>query len=163
MSAKRGARMTPAQMAAQGIVEGPDGRWRKVTTATPAEHAAVIAQAIAAPAPKGRGNRPFYPYRNTMEKDAAGVLARTQPWLSWKYESLVCYLPDTDGRLSEYRPDFPGWDGATVKMVVEVKGSHRWRRQGIDRLRAAVAKYPEFEWYLMEKEKGEWSIKRVEG
>lgn len=156
---KRGSKTTPAQLAAMGLVEGPDGHWRKAVV----KDCLTPEPAVEAPAPKGRGQ--WAPYRNKTEWRFAQWLAEwgAGPGRRITYEALRLPLASIDGKPSYYMPDFQAWRQIELVSIYEVKGGHRWRRQGIDRLRAAAAAYPEWEWYLVEWVKGEWSIKRVEG
>lgn len=193
MSAKRGARMTPAQMAAQGIVEYAPGCFAKASNPVAAltEPAPALepmwqctkcgqvgsvgrccglntrkplndaAQAESTPAPKGRGQ--WHPYRSKLEwRYYQHLLTQYEP-SAIGYEELRLRLPSIDGKASIYTPDFALWCGCVVEYVDEVKGGHRWRRGGIDRLRAAAAKYPHLRFRLVEWVNNEWKISRVEG
>lgn len=105
------------------------------------------------------------PYRNKTEWRFAQWLADWGggPGRRITYEALRLPLASIDGRPSYYMPDFQAWRGTALVSIYEVKGGHRWRRQGIDRLRAAAAAYPEWEWWLAEPNGHGWSLKRVEG
>lgn len=175
---KRGSKTTPAQLAAGGLVEYAPGRWRKaapgvkqsLTTEAPAsappyndalERARAYNSARGQPAPKNRGQ--WAPYRNKTEWRFAQYLADSRPGCLITYEALRLPLASIDGKPSHYTSDFQQWRGKEVEAIYEVKGGHKWRRQGIDRLRAAAAAYPEWEWYLAEWIDGQWKIQRVEG
>lgn len=112
------------------------------------------------PAPKGRGQ--WAPYRNKTEWRFAQWLAT---WCDdWHYEKLKFALGMIDGKESWYTPDFVRAAECGDWVAYEVKGRHRFREKGIERLRNAASRWPGVEWWLVEpRTDGGWSLKRVEG
>ena len=105
------------------------------------------------------------PYRNKTEWRAAQWLAARYPAAVHiiRYEELKLCVGTIDGKPAYYTPDFLIPWAMEPWLIFEVKGGHRWRRHGIERLRAAAARWPMFDWYLVEPVDGGFSIKEVEG
>lgn len=143
----------------------PDGRAR--LTPPPEVDRTTIAAPVPLtgpePLPKGRQ---WAPYRNKTEALAAAWLRQKYPAGAeiLRYEELKLCVGMIDGKPAYYTPDFVIPWPLVPWSIFEVKGGHRWRRHGIERLRAAAARWPMFDWFLMEPVSGGgFTIKEVEG
>ena len=121
---------------------------------------AKCAQVEPAPAPA----RPWAPYRNKTEARAAQWLAKRYPAAVHiiRYEELKLCVGSIGGKPAYYTPDFLIPWPLEPWLIFEVKGGHRWRRHGIERLRAAAARWPMFDWFLLEPVGSGFSIKEVD-
>ena len=155
---RRNSKTTPEALAAQGLVEYAPGCFAKASNLI----VAALREPVPAPAPPAA--RQWAPYRNKTEWRFAAWLAQHYPAPGGvTYESAKFCIGAIGGRQSWYMPDFIVTTSETVK-VFEVKGQHRFREKGIERLRNAAARFPRWEWWLAEPNaSGGWSLKRVEG
>jgi len=105
----------------------------------------------------------WWPYRNKTEWRFAKWLADRYPAPNViAYEPMKFSLGAINGKQSWYMPDFVVQTGDTVQ-IFEVKGGHRFREKGIERLRNAASRWPAFGWWLVEPNGQGWKLKRVEG
>ncbi len=79
------------------------------------------------------------------------------------YECLKIQIGTINGKPSWYMPDFVRVSVTGEINIYEVKGGHRFREKGIERLRNAASRWPGWTWWLAEPNGQGWTLKRVEG
>ena len=103
------------------------------------------------------------PYRNKTEWRFAAWLADHYSVATIAYECLKIQIGTINGKPSWYMPDFVRVSVTGEINIYEVKGGHRFREKGIERLRNAASRWPGWTWWLAEPNGQGWSLKRVEG
>jgi hypothetical protein len=103
------------------------------------------------------------PYRNKTEWRFAAWLADHYSVATIAYECLKIQIGTINGKPSWYMPDFVRVSVTGEINIYEVKGGHRFREKGIERLRNAASRWPGWTWWLAEPNGHGWSLKRVEG
>jgi len=90
--------------------------------------------------------------------------------LSWAYEPIAIVLAHGGGGVQglRYEPDFLVIDCYKQTLIYEVKSpppkkgsGRRGRREGINKFKMAAEKHPYWQFYLVDKVKGEWRIRGV--
>ena len=103
------------------------------------------------------------PYRNKTEWRFAAWLADHYSVVTIAYECLKIQIGTINGKPSWYMPDFVRVSVTGEINIYEVKGGHRFREKGIERLRNAASRWPGWTWWLAEPNGQGWTLKRVEG
>ena len=103
------------------------------------------------------------PYRNKTEWRFAAWLADHYSVATIAYECLKIQIGTINGKPSWYMPDFVRVSVTGEINIYEVKGGHRFREKGIERLRNAASRWPGWTWWLAEPNGQGWTLKRVEG
>jgi hypothetical protein len=60
-----------------------------------------------------------------------------------------------------YTPDYIAETPEGQTVLFETKSPHRFKEKGILKLKVAAAQYPEYQFYLAEKKKGQWKVKLI--
>ena len=107
--------------------------------------------------------RQWAPYRNKTEWRFAAWLADHYSVATIAYECLKIQIGTINGKPSWYMPDFVRVSVTGEINIYEVKGGHRFREKGIERLRNAASRWPGWTWWLAEPNGQGWTLKRVEG
>lgn len=117
--------------------------------------------ALAGLAPNPREQSKVKGVMNAHEKDfhVSYLSPRllTGELLSSDYEGTTLTL----AHRCTYTPDFDVRDRDGTTLYFEVKAPHRHREKGVLKLKFAAQSYPESEFYLCEKKKGQWKVTRV--
>lgn len=60
-----------------------------------------------------------------------------------------------------YTPDYIAETKEGETILFEVKAGHQYKEKGVLKLKFAATVYPQYQFYLCEKKKGSWKVKRI--
>jgi hypothetical protein len=99
-------------------------------------------------------------FKAELERRGETVLAQA---ITFKLADALSYRPDfvtVEPIVSEFQ-GLPLPRNTVTLTAYETKGPHRFKREGINKLKMAATAYPWIKWILVERDKNQWTEKEI--